>query len=70
MAVYYLDTSAILKRYRTEKGTDVVDALYEATRPDAGQAGGPRGLMDALRESISARRRLYTSHFTCLEVES
>ena len=30
MAVYYLDTSAVLKRYRTEKGTDVVTELYEA----------------------------------------
>ena len=69
MAVYYLDTSAILKRYRTEKGTDVVDALYESTRPGTDQAGGPRGLTDALK-STSARRRLYTSHFTCLEVES
>lgn len=28
MVVYYLDTSAILKRYRTEKGTDVVEAIY------------------------------------------
>ena len=28
MVVYYLDTSAILKRYKTEKGTDVVDKLY------------------------------------------
>jgi len=33
MAVYYLDTSALLKRYRTEKGTDVVDALYESHPP-------------------------------------
>jgi len=29
MALLYLDTSAILKRYRTEKGTDVVRELYE-----------------------------------------
>lgn len=29
MAVIYLDTSAIVKRYRTEKGTDVVEELYE-----------------------------------------
>lgn len=28
MVVYYLDTSAILKRYRTERGTEVVEALY------------------------------------------
>lgn len=29
MVVYYLDTSVIVKRYKTEKGTDVVEALYE-----------------------------------------
>lgn len=29
MAVFYLDTSAILKRHRTEKGTLVVTELYE-----------------------------------------
>ena len=27
MAVYYLDASAIVKRYRTERGTDVIDEL-------------------------------------------
>lgn len=71
MAVYYLDTSAILKRYRTEKGTDVVDALFESMKPAvADPAGGVRGLMEALRESMSPRQRLYTSHFSCLEVES
>jgi predicted nucleic acid-binding protein len=26
----YLDTSAILKRYKTERGTDVVDRLFES----------------------------------------
>jgi predicted nucleic acid-binding protein len=36
MPVFYLDTSAILKRYRTERGTDVVNELYESqTRNDA-----------------------------------
>ncbi|MBI4303231.1 MAG: type II toxin-antitoxin system VapC family toxin [Chloroflexi bacterium] len=29
MTVYYLDTSAIIKRYREEKGTDVVDQLID-----------------------------------------
>ena len=29
MAVFYFDASAVLKRYRTEKGTDVVDDIYE-----------------------------------------
>jgi predicted nucleic acid-binding protein len=28
-AVFYLDTSAVLKRYRTEKGTIVIDSLYQ-----------------------------------------
>lgn len=28
MVVCYLDSSAIVKRYKTEKGTDVVEALY------------------------------------------
>jgi predicted nucleic acid-binding protein len=28
MAIFYLDTSAILKRYRTEKGSAVIDDLY------------------------------------------
>lgn len=38
MPVFYLDTSAVLKRYRTEAGTDVVDAIYDERyipkRPD------------------------------------
>ena len=29
MAVFYLDASAVLKRYRTEKGTNVVDDIYD-----------------------------------------
>jgi len=29
MAVFYLDTSAILKRYRTESGSPTVDDLYD-----------------------------------------
>jgi predicted nucleic acid-binding protein len=63
MAVFYLDASAVLKRYRTEKGTDVIDALYESVKR-------PRELMDAIRESLAGGRKLVTSHFTCLEVES
>ena len=34
MTWYYLDTSAILKRYRTEQGSDVVGALFSAKQPD------------------------------------
>ena len=30
MAVYYLETSALLKRYRTEKGTDLLDELFDS----------------------------------------
>jgi len=29
MTVYYLDSSALIKRYRDEKGTEVLDALFE-----------------------------------------
>src|SRR3954451_114832 len=29
MAVFYLDTSAILKRYKSEKGSDAVDEIYK-----------------------------------------
>ncbi|MGH9255891.1 MAG: type II toxin-antitoxin system VapC family toxin [Vicinamibacterales bacterium] len=65
MAVFYLDSSAVLKRYRTEKGTDVVDALYESVP----ERKPYKDIMEALRESLQ-ERRLATSHFTCLEVES
>lgn len=34
MIVYYLDTSAVLKRYRTKKGTDVVNELYRGLTED------------------------------------
>jgi hypothetical protein len=34
MPLYYLDTSALLKRYRTEIGTRVVDALFSARTRD------------------------------------
>jgi predicted nucleic acid-binding protein len=65
MAVFYLDSSAVLKRYRTEKGTEVVDALYEL----AAERKPYKDIMEALRESLQ-KRRIATSHFTCLEVES
>lgn len=32
MAVFYLDSSALLKRYRSEPGTDVVDDVYDNRR--------------------------------------
>jgi predicted nucleic acid-binding protein len=61
MPVFYLDTSAVLKRYRTESGTDVVDSLYEE-----------RFTPTVVKLVLSGYRRdvLITSHFTCLEVES
>ena len=33
MPLYYLDTSALLKRYKTEKGTPVIDALFSSRKP-------------------------------------
>ena len=34
MVIFYLDTSALLKRYRTEQGTDVVTELLVTPTPD------------------------------------
>lgn len=34
MPLYYLDTSALLKRYRTENDTRVLDALFSARTRD------------------------------------
>ena len=34
MAVFYLDTSALVKRYRTEQGTEVVEELLANPSPD------------------------------------
>ena len=61
MPVFYLDTSAVLKRYRTETGTDVVDAIYDE-----------RHTPSVIKSIFSGRRSdvLVTSYFTCLEVES
>ncbi|HAV10660.1 MAG TPA: hypothetical protein DCX22_03470 [Dehalococcoidia bacterium] len=32
MAVFYLETSALLKRYRTERGTELLDELFNSKR--------------------------------------
>jgi len=29
MTIFYLDTSALVKRYKTEEGTDIIDYLYD-----------------------------------------
>ena len=29
MAAFYLDTSALAKRYKTEEGSDIIDYLYD-----------------------------------------
>lgn len=34
MTVYYLDTSALIKRYRTETGTAVIGVLFSGRRED------------------------------------
>jgi predicted nucleic acid-binding protein len=33
MPVFYLDTSALVKRYRTEPGTEVVEELFAGAPP-------------------------------------
>jgi hypothetical protein len=34
MPLFYFDTSAILKRYKSEKGSDVINELFERRKPD------------------------------------
>jgi hypothetical protein len=34
MTIYYLDSSALLKRYKSEKGSEVVTQLFTDKRPD------------------------------------
>jgi len=61
MPVFYLDTSAVLKRYRSEQGTDVVDSIYdERFTPTI-----VKSVFQGVRSDV-----LVTSHFTCLELES
>lgn len=61
MPVFYLDTSAVLKRYRSEAGTDVIDSIYdERFTPTI-----IKSVFRGLRSDV-----LVTSYFTCLEVES
>lgn len=36
MPVFYLDTSAIIKRYYLEQGSDIVDELFEQPLPGDG----------------------------------
>jgi hypothetical protein len=38
MAVYYLETSALVKRYKTEKGSDVIEELFNGTKGNEGFA--------------------------------
>ena len=54
MTIFYLDTSALVKRYKTEEGSDIIDCLYDNL---------PRGNSMAtsfltVLEFVSAIRRL------------
>ena len=35
MPIYYLDTSAIVKRYRNEPGTETIDRLFDDPQPES-----------------------------------
>jgi predicted nucleic acid-binding protein len=55
MTIFYLDTSALVKRYKTEEGSDMIDNLYDNL---------PRGHSMAtsfltVLEFVSAIRRLF-----------
>lgn len=53
MLVYYLDTSAILKRYRIEAGTATVDELFDHSRSDEALLTSYLGALEV--EAVAAR---------------
>lgn len=55
MTVFYLDTSAIVKRYRTEEGTEFIDRLFEKIEKSKHRLA--TSFLSVL-EFISALRRL------------
>ena len=55
MAVFYLDTSALVKRYRTEEGTEFIDTLFRKIEKSEDRLA--TSFFSAL-EFISALRRL------------
>jgi predicted nucleic acid-binding protein len=59
MAVFYLDTSAALKRYKTEKGTDVVNELYQGPRAEHPLCTSHLTALEV--ESAAVRRAVHTN---------
>ncbi len=55
MPIYYLDTSAVLKRHRTEKGSDVVAELYEGLAKNEALVTSHFTCLEV--ESVAARAR-------------
>lgn len=55
MTVFYLDTSAIVKRYRTEKGTEFIDRLFKEIETSEHRLATS---FLAVLEFVSAFRRL------------
>jgi len=53
MPLYYFDTSALLKRYRTEDGTDVLDAIFSG--PSRNEFFIPSHFTAVEVESVAAR---------------
>ena len=56
MIVFYLDTSAFVKRYRTEKGTEVMDQIFALLDLDASKKASTSML--GVLEFVSACSRL------------
>jgi len=54
MAVFYLDTSALVKRYKTEEGSDIIDYLYDNLPKEHSLAASFLTVL----EFVSAIRRL------------
>lgn len=58
MTVFYLDTSALVKRYKTEEGSEAIDHLYEELPMGSHLATSFLSVL----EFVSAIRRLLTAN--------
>ena len=75
MAEFYLDTSALLKRYRTEAGTDFVREPFDSRRPNDRIVTSTFTLLEAtvlarLAKGRVIRRRSYDSLMSRLYVDA
>lgn len=76
MPVYYIETSALLKKYRTEKGTDAVEELFQEKHENDRFVTSYLTLLESVSvvtrmfKSGSFSRRLYQATLGNLERDS